>query len=140
MTKPEDHWSCIAHLSAEENAELEQLWKFKSTQCSISCHPYRSIKNKFDAVIKMIKVNPGSSFEKKNPGHGHTTTWYKSSRLLKPLLFPSVCTSFRKIAFASLFYMIFCFISYMYIKLQGKKRHFLGTFFFLHASRKILSL
>ena len=32
-----------------------------------------------------------------------------------------VCTSFRKIPFASLFYMIICFISYMYIKLQGKK-------------------
>ena len=25
-------------------AELEQTWKFMSTQCCISCHPYRSIK------------------------------------------------------------------------------------------------
>ena len=24
---------------------------------------YRSIRNKFDPVIKMVKVNPGSSFE-----------------------------------------------------------------------------
>ena len=26
-------------------AELEQTWKYKSTQCSISCHSYRSIRN-----------------------------------------------------------------------------------------------
>ena len=45
-------------------AELEQTWKYKSTQCSISSHPHRSIRNKFDPVIKMVKVNPRSSFEK----------------------------------------------------------------------------
>ena len=45
-------------------AELEQTWKYKSPQCSISCHPYRSIRNKFDPVIKMVKVNPGLSFQK----------------------------------------------------------------------------
>ena len=58
-----------------------------------------------------------------------------SGRLLKLLLFPSFCTSFRKIPFASLFYMIFCFISYMYIKLQGKKRQPFGTSFFMQAER-----
>ena len=61
-----------------------------------------------------------------------------SGSILKLLLFPSFCTSSRKIPFASLFYMIFCFISYMYIKPQGKKRPPLGIFFY--ASRMVLSL
>ena len=43
-----------------------------------------------------------------------------SGSIFKLLLFPSFCTSSRKIPFASLFYMIFCCISYMYIKPQGK--------------------
>ena len=50
-----------------------------------------------------------------------------SGSILKLLLFPSFCTGSRKIPFASLFYMIFCFISYMYIKPQGKKRQPLWT-------------
>ena len=41
--------------------------------------------------------------------------------ILKLLLFPSFCTSSRKIPFASLFYMIFCFIPCMNIYIaQGK--------------------
>ena len=44
-------------------AELEQTLKYKSTQCSISCHPYRSTRNKSDPVIKMVKINPRSTFE-----------------------------------------------------------------------------
>ena len=55
--------------------------------------------------------------------------------ILKLLLFPSFCTSSRKIPFDSLFYMIFCFISYMYIKPQGKKRQPLGTIFLMKAER-----
>ena len=44
--------------------------------------------------------------------------------ILKLLLFPSFCTSSRKIPFASLFYMLFCFISYMYIAQgHGKTIH-----------------
>ena len=102
-------------------AEIEQTWKYKSTQCAISCHPYRSIKNKFDPVIKMVKVNPGSLFEKKPQGMGIQPLGTSSGSILKLLLFPLFCTSSRKIPFASLFYIIFCFISYMYIKPQGKK-------------------
>ena len=45
-----------------------------------------------------------------------------SGSILKLLLFPSFCTNSRKIPFVSLFYMIFCFISCMYIKPQGKKK------------------
>ena len=52
-----------------------------------------------------------------------------SGSILKLLLFPSFCTSSRKIPFAS-FYMIFCFISYMNIKPQGKGRQSLGTVFY----------
>ena len=51
------------------------------------------------------------------------------------LLFPSFCTSSRKIPFASLFCMIFCFDSYMYIKPQGKKRQPLGTISLMQAER-----
>ena len=29
-------------------AELEQTWKYKSTPCSKSCHPHRSIRNKIN--------------------------------------------------------------------------------------------
>ena len=43
IEKPEDYWSCIAHLIADEYAELEQTWKYISTQCCISFHPCRSI-------------------------------------------------------------------------------------------------
>ena len=52
-----------------------------------------------------------------------------SGSILKLLLFPSFCSSSRKILFASLFYMIFCFSSYMYIKPQGNKRHPWGQLF-----------
>ena len=58
-----------------------------------------------------------------------------SGSILKLLLFPSICTSFRKIRVASLFYMIFCFISYMYIMPKGKKRQPLGTILLMQAER-----
>ena len=43
-------------------AELEQTWKYMSTQCCLNCTEGSS--NTFDHVIQMVKVNPGSSFEK----------------------------------------------------------------------------
>ena len=36
--------------------EFEQTWKYMNTQCSISCHPKKALGNKFDPVIKMVKV------------------------------------------------------------------------------------
>ena len=80
------------------------------------------IQKRQETNLKMVKVNPGSSFEKKAPGHGHTSS--------------------RKIPFASLFYMIFCFISVMCTKPHGKRRQALGTIFWckqkgLHVSKKI---
>ena len=110
-------------------------WKYKSTQCSISCHPYRNIRNKFDHVINMVKVNPGSSFFKKPRGMDIQLPGTSFGSILKLLLFSSFCTSSRKIPFASLFYMIFCFISYMYITPQGKKRQTLGTIVLIQAER-----
>ena len=53
----------------------------------------------------------------------------------KLLLFPSFCTNSRMIPFALLFYMIFSFISYIYIKPQGKKRQPLGTMFLMQEER-----
>ena len=101
--QPED-WPLVLYRSPEcwGYAELEQTWKYKSTQCSISYYPYRSIRNKFDTVIKMVKVNPGSSFEKSPRAWALGTS---SGSILKLLLFPSFCTSSRKIPFTSLFYM-----------------------------------
>ena len=52
-----------------------------------------------------------------------------SGSILKLIVFPSFCTSSRKIPFASLFFMIFCFISYMYIQPKGKGRQPFGTRF-----------
>ena len=79
----------------------------------------------------------------KAPGQEETTlgdqgmVGTSSGSILKLLLFPSFCTSSQKIPFFSLFYtcMIFCFISYMYMKPQGKKRQPLGTFCFKETER-----
>ena len=68
----------------------------------------------------MVKVNPGSSFEKKPQGMGIQPlgTKKKSGSILKLLLFQSFCTSSRKIPFASyiilydiLFYFIHVYIA-----------------------------
>ena len=80
----------------------------------------------------MVKVNPWSSFEKSPRAWAYN---HLVQVLAALLLFPSFCTRSRKIPFASLFYMIFCFISYMYIKPQGKKRQPLGTIFLMQAER-----
>ena len=66
---------------------------------------------------------------KKPQGVGIQPLGTSSGSILKLLLFPLFCISSRKIPFASLFYMVFCFISYMYIKPQGRKRQPLGTIF-----------
>ena len=61
---------------------------------------------------------------------GIQTLGTSSGSILKLLLFPSFCTSFRKIPFASLFYMIFCFISYIYIyRPRARGDNSLGQFF-----------
>ena len=70
-------------------AELEQTWKYKSTRCCAS------IRNTFDPVIKMVKVNPGSSFEKA-PGHGYTTTWYKFWQHFKAFIITIILYHFQK--------------------------------------------
>ena len=51
---------------------------------------------------------------KKPQGMGIQPLGTSSGSILKLLLFPSFSISSRKIPFASLFYMTFCFISYMY--------------------------
>ena len=55
---------------------------------------------------KMVRVNPGSSFEKKPQGMGIQPLGTSSGSILKLLLFPSFCT--RKIPFASHF--TWCFV------------------------------
>ena len=58
-----------------------------------------------------------------------------SGSILKFLLFPLFFYSSRKIPFASLFYMIFCLISYTHIKSQCKKRQPFGTIILMQAER-----
>ena len=67
---------------------------------------------------------------KKAPGHGHTTTWYKFWQHFKAFIIPIIL---YQISFTSLFYMIFCFISFMYTKLQGKRRQSLETIVLMQA-------
>ena len=64
-----------------------------------------------------------------------------SGSILKLLFFPSFCTSSRKIPFASLFYIIFCFISYMYIIIgQGQGETILGDNFFWWRQKGLITL
>ena len=60
-TKPEYYWSCIAHMSAENYVELEQTWKYSSTQCCISFHPCRNIWKQIWPChkIKIVKSTQG---------------------------------------------------------------------------------
>ena len=91
-------------------AELEQTWKYKSTQCSLSCHPYRSIRNIFDPVINMVTVNPGSSFESIKPQvRGRKPQGTKFWSLW------SFATSFKKHFFEVWIYTIFLMILYLFI-------------------------
>ena len=76
----------------------------------LSPYAYRSIRNKYDPVIKMVKVNPRSSFEKKAPGHGHTTTWYKFWQHFKAFIIPIVLYQFQKDPFWLLPYFIWYFV------------------------------
>ena len=83
----------------------------------------------------MVKVNLGLSFKHKPQGMDLQPLGTSSGSILKLLLYPSFCTSSRKIPFALLFYLIFCFISYMYIQPQGKGRQPLGTMFLMEAEK-----
>ena len=130
---PGNHWSYIAHLSAE----LEQTWNYKSTQCSVSCHPYRSIRNKSDPVIKMVKVNPGSSFEKKSPRHRHTTTWCKSWQHVKAFIIPIILYQFQKDPFCLIILLYDILFYYIHVyKAPEQEETTLGDNYF-DASRKV---
>ena len=94
-------------------AELEQTWKYMSTQSFISCHPYRSIRKQIYPRHKNGQGQPRVIIWTKAQGMGIQPLGKSSGSILKLLLFPSFCISSRKIRFASLFYMVFCFISYM---------------------------
>ena len=94
-------------------ADLEQTWKYMSTQSFISCNPYRSIRKQIYPCHKNGQGQPRVIIWTKPQGMGIQPLGKSPGRILKLLLFPSFCISSRKILFASLFYMVFCFISYM---------------------------
>ena len=115
--------------------EVEQTWKYKSTQCSISCHPCRSIRNKFDPVIKMSSSTQGHHL-KKATGHGHTTTWFWQH--FKALIFPIILYQFQKDPFCLIIlYDILFYFIHVY-KAPGQEETTLGDNVF-DASRKVLS-
>ena len=71
-------------------------------------YPYRSIRNKSDPVIKMVKVNPDSSFESKQlqvRGRQHQGTKFWCQQ--KPLVTLVICYKFQKDLFEVWFYTIF---------------------------------
>ena len=84
---------------------------------------------------KKVKVNPGSSFEKQAPGHGHTTTWYKFREHFKAFIIPIILYQFQKDAFCliilydNLFYFIHVY------KAPGQEETILGDMFFMQAER-----
>ena len=104
-------------------AKLEQTWKYKSTQCSISCHQYRSIRNKSDPVIKMVTVKPGSSLEKR------PRAWAYNHLVQVLAAFYSFYYSHHFVPVPEKSLLPYYFISCMYIKPQGKRRQPLGTLF-----------
>ena len=110
-----------------------------SIQCSISCHPYRSNRNKFDPVIKMIKVSPGSSFEKKAPGYTHTTTGYKFWQHFKAFVIPIILYRLQKDPFCLIIlYDILFYFIHVYIAPGQEETTLVDNFF--DGSRKVLSL
>ena len=110
MFKPEDHWSCIAH---------------KSSHCSIRYHPCRRIRNKFDPVIKFVKVNPGSSFEKSPSAwvYNHFVQFWQH---FKAFIIPIILYQFKKdpICLIILEHILFYFI-HVY-KAPGQEETTLG--------------
>ena len=101
-----------------------------STQCFISCHPYRIIRKKIWPCHKNGQGQPRIIIWKKPQGMGIQPLGTRSGSILKLLLFPSFLTSSRKILFASLFYVIFvCFFIHVYIA-PGQEETTLGDYFF----------
>ena len=76
-----------------------------------------------------------SSFEKKPQGIGIQPLGTSSGSILKLLLFPSFCTSSRKIPFASLFNMIFCFYFIHEYIAPGQEETTIGANFLMEAER-----
>ena len=91
--------------------ELEQTWKYMSTQSCISCHPYRSLREQIWPCHKNGQSQPRVIIWTKTQGMGIQPLGTSSSSIFNLLLFLSCCTNSRKISFVSLFYMIFCFIT-----------------------------
>ena len=87
------------------------------------------------AVMKMVKVNTGLSFEKKAPVHGHATTWYKFWQHFKPFVIPIILYQFQKdpfcliILYDILFYFIHVDIA------PGQEETTLGDNFLMEAER-----
>ena len=85
-------------------AELEQTWKYMSTQCCISCHPYRNFRKQIWPCHKNDQNQPRVIIWKKLQIMGIQPPGTSSDSILELLLFPSFCVNSRKIAFPSLFH------------------------------------
>ena len=114
-------------------AELEQTW---STQCFLSCHPYRSIRKQIWACHKNGHGQPRVILWKKPQGMSIQPLGTKSGSILKLMLFPSFWTSSRKIPFASyiILYDILFYFIHVYIA-PGQGETTLGDNFLMEAER-----
>ena len=99
-------------------------------QCFLSCHPYRSIRNK-----KWPRSTQGH-LPQKDPGHGHTASWYKFWQDFKAFIIPITLYQFQKDPFylIMLYDILFYFI-HVY-KAPGQEEATLEVNF-VDASRKV---
>ena len=88
--------------------DLDQIW---------SCH-----KKKWSRSTKGHHL-------KKAPVHGHTATCYKFWHHFKAFIILNILYQSQKDPFCLIILYDICFISYMYVKPQSKKRQPFGTIF-----------
>ena len=107
--KPEDHWSCIAHLSAEDMLN----WKYMSTLIVLyMLSPIQKHHETNSTLSQKWQWSTQGHHLKKAPGHGHTTTWCKFWHNFKAFIIPIILYQFQKdpCCFIILYDILFYFI------------------------------
>ena len=84
----------------------------------------------------MVTVNLWSLFEKKAPGRGHTTTWYKFWQHFKDFVIPIILYQFQKETFCLIIlYDILFYFIHVYIAPRQEKTTFGDIFVLMEAER-----
>ena len=106
-----------------------------STQCGISCHPYRSIRKQIWPCHKKWSGSTQGHHLIKAPGHGHTTTWYKFWQHFKAFIIPIILYQFQKDHFCLIIlYDILLYFIYVYIA-PLQEETILWDIFFMETER-----